>query len=65
VLILLCLAGAVQTSNDPERTMSRLGYLAGAMLIIGAVVFAIRGDFFRSSGLDDSGDTGCGMARSC
>jgi hypothetical protein len=38
---------------------------AGALLVVGAVVFAIRGDFFQPSGLDDSPDSGCGQERVC
>jgi hypothetical protein len=54
-----------QCSSNPERTTARLGIFAGALLIVGAVVFAIRGDFFQPSGLDDSSDSGCGQERVC
>jgi hypothetical protein len=38
---------------------------AGALLVVGAIVFAIRGDYFSPSGLDDGSDSSCGMARVC
>lgn len=62
LLLLLCLTGLVQVSRNPDRTFGRLVMFAGALLIVGAAVFAIRGDYFQPSGLDDV-DSGCGYAR--
>lgn len=65
LLVLLCLAGVVQATRDPDKTTARLGLAFGLLLLVGVGVFVARGDFFRASGLDDSGEPGCGYARTC
>jgi hypothetical protein len=65
LLALLCLAGIVETSRNPDRTTARLGMFGGALLLVALAVFVVRGDLLRSSGMDSLDADGCGFARSC
>lgn len=65
LLLLLCLAGTVQLSRNPERMAARLALVAGLGLVVALGIFIARGDFFRDSGVESSDSDPCGYARTC
>lgn len=65
MLALLCLAGVVTLSRNPDRTIALLARLAGVAVVAAFAIFLYRGDLFRPSGLDDSSEGACGYERVC